>query len=82
MSDVPEKINPGVMELGCYSARAIPEKAYFATNKGKVMDNYDFKSAVTENELQFYMISYTDQLSEYLVTINGLIMKIDEGSVA
>jgi len=46
------------------------------------MDNYDFKSAVTENELQFYMISYTDQLSEYLVTINGLIMKIDEGSVA
>ena len=78
-SDVAEEINPGVMELGCFSACIIPEKAYFATYDGKVMDNYDFKSAVTENEMQFYIISYTDQSSEYSVTINGFDYETGRG---
>ena len=43
------------------------------------MDNYDFKSAVTEYEMQFYMISYADQSSEYSVTINGFDYETGRG---
>ena len=70
-SDVAEEINPGVMELGCYSACTIPENNYFATYEGTRLLNYDPNSAITESDKQFYLISYVDPSNGLPVVING-----------
>ena len=70
-SDIAEEINPGVIELGCFSACVIPENEHFATYVGKAIFHYDARSSITEDDKQFYLISHTNKLSGQTVTING-----------